>query len=66
MDVPGVRRLALCPVAFVQVSGVAQPAEDDGHPCHNGDHEEFKFPWGIRHGLCWFVLHPVTPADLKC
>ena len=66
MDVPGVRSLALCPVALVQVSGMAQPTEDDGSPCHNGDHEEFKFPGRIRHDLCLFVPHPVTPADLKC
>ena len=37
VDVPGVRCLALCPVALVQVSGMAQPAEGDGDPCHDGD-----------------------------
>jgi len=65
VDVPRVRRLALCPLALVQVPGMVQPAEDDGYPCHNGDREEFKLPGRIRHDLCWFVPHPVTPTDPK-
>jgi len=44
---------------------MVQPAEDDGYPCHSGDREEFKFPWRIRHDLCWFVPYPVTPTDPK-
>jgi hypothetical protein len=63
VDVPCVRRIALCPVALVQAPGMAQPAEGDGYPDHNGDREEFEFPRRIRYDLCLLVPLPVTPGS---